>query len=313
MSDASSFPDGFFARQDESDDALFYALPRFVVHIDEATIAALTDAYRELLPPGGDVLDLMSSCVSHLPDDVSFGRVAGLGMNQAELAANARLTEHVVHDLNREPELPYAKESFDAVVNAVSIQYLTRPVEVLRSVARVLRPGGLHLVALSHRCFPTKAIQGWLATDDRFHDRHIGPRRSDIETMLETLDLRSLDELVESALPASIRMKGDLELETPRSEHQILDELRGLADRNTIFRSFIGMGYHECLVPPVIQRGILENPAWYTAYTPYQAEISQGRLEALLNFQTLIADLTGLPVANASLLDEATAAAEAMP
>jgi len=149
-------------------------------------------------------------------------------------------------------------------------------------------------------------------TDDRFHERHIGPRRSDIETMLATLDLGSLDELVDRALPASIRMKGELELETPRSEHQILDELRGLAGRNTIFRSFIGMGYHECLVPPVIQRGILENPAWYTAYTPYQAEISQGRLEALLNFQTLISDLTGLPVANASLLDEATAAAEAM-
>jgi glycine dehydrogenase len=148
--------------------------------------------------------------------------------------------------------------------------------------------------------------------EDRFAARHVGPRPSEIETMLETLGLASLDELVDRALPASIRMRGELELEPPRLEHEILDELRELADRNSIFRSFIGMGYHECRVPPVIQRGILENPSWYTAYTPYQAEISQGRLEALLNFQTLVSELTGLPVSNASLLDEATAAAEAM-
>jgi glycine dehydrogenase len=153
---------------------------------------------------------------------------------------------------------------------------------------------------------------GAKTVDDRFAARHIGPRRSDIESMLETLGLGSLDDLIDRALPASIRTKGKLELEPPRSEHEILDELRELADRNAVFRSFIGMGYHECLVPPVIQRGILENPSWYTAYTPYQAEISQGRLEALLNFQTLVSDLTGLPVSNASLLDEATAAAEAM-
>ncbi|MDJ0850288.1 MAG: methyltransferase domain-containing protein [Myxococcota bacterium] len=161
MAADTGFPAGFFDRQDESDDALFYSMPRFVVHIDEATIAALTDAYRELLPPGSDVLDLMSSWVSHLPEDLAFARVAGLGMNGAELEANPRLTEHVVHDLNRDPELPYESESFDAVVNAVSIQYLTRPVEVFRSVARVLRPGGVHLVAMSHRCFPTKAIRAW--------------------------------------------------------------------------------------------------------------------------------------------------------
>ncbi len=161
MTEATAFPPGFFDRQDEADDALFYALPRFVVHIDEATIAALTAAYRELLPQGGDLLDLMSSCVSHLPEDVSYGRVAGLGMNGAELEANPRLTERRVHDLNRDPELPYESASFDAVVNAVSIQYLTRPVEVFRSVARVLRPGGVYAVAMSHRCFPTKAIRAW--------------------------------------------------------------------------------------------------------------------------------------------------------
>lgn len=155
------FPAGFFDRQDESDDARFYGTPRFVVHIDSATIAALSQAYRELLPEGAVVLDLMSSWVSHLPEEVGYSRVVGIGMNESELAANPRLTAHRVHDLNRDPELPCDDASFDAVVNAVSIQYLTRPVEVFRSVARVLRPGGLHLVALSHRCFPTKAVRAW--------------------------------------------------------------------------------------------------------------------------------------------------------
>jgi SAM-dependent methyltransferase len=156
-----SFPRGFFDRADESDDAGFYAAARLVLHIDDATVAALTAAYRELLGPGADVLDLMSSWVSHLPAELELGRVAGLGMNEEELARNPRLTDHVVHDLNRDPELPYADASFDAVLNAVSIQYLTRPAEVLRSAARVLRPGGLHVVSLSHRCFPTKAIRAW--------------------------------------------------------------------------------------------------------------------------------------------------------
>ena len=157
----AQFPQGFFDRQDESEDAGFYAQPRFVVHIDDATIRALTEAYRELLPESGAVLDLMSSWVSHLPEDRSFSRVAGLGMNEAELARNPRLDDHRVHDLNLDPELPYPDASFDAVVNAVSIQYLTRPVDVFRSAARVLRPGGVHVVAMSHRLFPTKAIRAW--------------------------------------------------------------------------------------------------------------------------------------------------------
>lgn len=166
---ARSFPEGFFDRADPSPDAAFYAAPRFVTHIDDATIDALTGVYRELLPKGGDLLDLMSSWVSHLPADGAYARVAGLGMNEAELAANPRLTDSVVHDLNREPELPYPDATFDAVVNAVSIQYLVRPVDVFRSVARVLRPGGLHLIALSHRLFPTKAIRAFhvLGRDER--------------------------------------------------------------------------------------------------------------------------------------------------
>jgi SAM-dependent methyltransferase len=154
-------PAEFFDRQDRSDDAQFYSMPRLVVHIDAATIEALTAVYREILPPRGAILDLMSSWVSHLPEDVEFTRVAGLGMNGVELAHNPRLTDHVVQDLNQQPELPYAAGSFDAIVNAVSIQYLTRPVEVFRSCARALRPGGIYAVALSHRCFPTKAIRAW--------------------------------------------------------------------------------------------------------------------------------------------------------
>ena len=148
-------------RDDESLDAHFYVEPRLVTHIDDVTIQALTGLYRELLPAGSDVLDLMSSWISHLPVDLQLGRVAGLGMNATELAANERLCEYVVHDLNAEPRLPYADAAFDAVLNAVSIQYLIQPLPVFREIARVLRPGGLALVAMSHRLFPTKAVAGF--------------------------------------------------------------------------------------------------------------------------------------------------------
>jgi len=145
-----------------------------------------------------------------------------------------------------------------------------------------------------------------------FVHRHIGPSEHDSRAMLEILGLSSLDELVDRTIPAQIRLKQPLRLEEPQTEHAVLTRLREMASQNKVFRSYIGMGYYDCITPPVIQRNILENPGWYTQYTPYQPEISQGRLEALLNFQTMIADMTGLPVANASLLDEATAAAEAM-
>ncbi|RMF86022.1 MAG: glycine dehydrogenase (aminomethyl-transferring), partial [Planctomycetota bacterium] len=148
--------------------------------------------------------------------------------------------------------------------------------------------------------------------DDSFARRHIGPRDGDIVEMLAALGVDSLDALIDETIPASIRLAEPLRLDPPRSEHELLAELRDIARQNEIRRSLIGMGYYDTITPPVIQRNILENPGWYTQYTPYQAEISQGRLEALLNFQTLVADLTGLPLANASLLDEATAAAEAM-
>src|SRR5688500_4300016 len=130
--------------------------------------------------------------------------------------------------------------------------------------------------------------------------------------MLETVGYGSLDELVDATIPRSIRLERPLALGPERSEYELLRELRTMMSRNRVFRSCLGMGYHDCITPPVIQRNILENPGWYTQYTPYQAEIAQGRLEALLNFQTAVVDLTGLPVANASLLDEGTAAAEAM-
>jgi glycine dehydrogenase len=151
-----------------------------------------------------------------------------------------------------------------------------------------------------------------LFEDDRFDSRHLGPRPADIAAMLKVLGFSSLDDLVDAIVPADIRLKRPLALPAALTERQALDEMRTLADQNQVFRSYLGLGYSDTITPPVILRNIFENPGWYTAYTPYQAEIAQGRLEALLNFQTVVSDLTGLEVANASLLDEGTAAAEAM-
>jgi len=145
-----------------------------------------------------------------------------------------------------------------------------------------------------------------------FGDRHIGPGAADIRSMLATLGVTSVETLISQAVPQSIRLERDLDMPAPASEHAALAELSAIMAQNTVLKSFIGNGYHGCLVPSVIQRNMFENPAWYTAYTPYQAEISQGRLEMLFHFQTLVTELTGLPVASASLLDEATAVAEAV-
>ena len=147
---------------------------------------------------------------------------------------------------------------------------------------------------------------------ERFADRHIGPSPEDIQEMLRVVGFPTLDTMIDAAVPQQIRLKKPLALPAARSEVELLAELKAIMSKNKVSRSYIGMGYYDCITPPVIQRNILENPGWYTQYTPYQAEISQGRLEALLNFQTMVADLTGLDIANASLLDEATAAAEAM-
>ncbi|MEJ2871298.1 methyltransferase domain-containing protein [Actinomycetospora sp. OC33-EN08] len=159
---------GFFDRSDPRDDAVFYRPPRLVQHIDDAAVAAV-GAYYDEVGADGDVLDLMSSWVSHLSTPPRHLTV--LGMNHAELAANTWAHERVVHDLNTDPRLPFADASFDTVVSTVSVDYLTQPVAVFTDVARVLRPGGRFAITFSNRCFPTKAVRGWLATDDAGHVR----------------------------------------------------------------------------------------------------------------------------------------------
>src|SRR4026208_857149 len=147
---------------------------------------------------------------------------------------------------------------------------------------------------------------------DSFARRHIGPNEEEIRAMLREVGFDNLGALIDATVPKDIRLKGDLNLPDAKSEGEALAELRAIAQKNKIARSFIGAGYYDCITPPVIQRNILENPGWYTAYTPYQAEIAQGRLEALINYQTMVTDLTGMEIANASLLDEGTAGGEAM-
>ena len=158
-----------FRRYDESPDADFYAFPRLVTHIDNAAIAAVTQLYREYFPAGGRVLDLMSSWVSHLPPEVEYVRVVGLGMNADELAANPRLDEYIVQSLNDTPRLPFPDASFDACGVCVSIQYLTDPVTVLGEVARVLTPHAPLIITFSNRCFPTKAVAVWQSLSDADH------------------------------------------------------------------------------------------------------------------------------------------------
>ncbi|MGH7954313.1 MAG: aminomethyl-transferring glycine dehydrogenase, partial [Limisphaerales bacterium] len=147
--------------------------------------------------------------------------------------------------------------------------------------------------------------ENFLPHPDQFVRRHIGPNANDAKEMLALLGFKNLDELVDAAVPKKIRLNKKPNLPAAKSEFEALAEIKKIAGENKVFRSFIGMGYYDCITPPVIQRNVLENPSWFTQYTPYQAEISQGRLEALLNFQTMVSDLTALDIANASLLDEA--------
>ena len=169
MSDAPHLPAELFRREDESPDPLFYLEPRFTVHIDDAAIAAVAAVYRELLPEGGEILDLMSSWRSHLPEDRAYARVVGLGLNAEEMADNPQLDEYVVHDLNADTRLSFADASYDGAVCTVSVQYMTRPVATFREVNRVLRPGAPFILTYSNRCFPTKAVAAWLATNDTQH------------------------------------------------------------------------------------------------------------------------------------------------
>jgi SAM-dependent methyltransferase len=161
-----AFPPEFFDRADATDDAEFYAIPRFVTHIDDGAIAAVGDLYAEL-GLDGDVLDLMSSWVSHFREQPRSLTV--LGMNREELAANRHATSRVIHDLNADQRLPFDDASFDAAVCCVSVDYLIRPIPVFKDVARVVRPAGVFVCTFSNRCFPTKAIRGWLTTTDEQH------------------------------------------------------------------------------------------------------------------------------------------------
>jgi SAM-dependent methyltransferase len=161
--DLADFPPQAFAKQDPTPDPLFYAQPRFVTHIDDHAIAAVTALYREVFPAGGAILDLMSSWVSHLPPDVAYGEVIGHGMSEEELKANRRLSRFFVQDLNESAALPLGDQSIDAIALCVSVQYLQRPVAVFRDALRVLKPGGVIAITFSNRCFPTKAVLIWQA------------------------------------------------------------------------------------------------------------------------------------------------------
>jgi hypothetical protein len=167
--DGLGLPPGAFARIDDTDDELFYEPSRLVLHIDDGAVAALTELYRSVLPPGGALLDLMSSWVSHLPPEIDYSEIIGHGMNPDELAANPRLSRWFVQNLNRDPQLPLADASLDAAMICVSIQYLQRPVAVVREIRRALRPGAPLIVSFSNRCFWTKAVAVWRALDDQGH------------------------------------------------------------------------------------------------------------------------------------------------
>jgi SAM-dependent methyltransferase len=167
----SSLPEEAFRRTDEAPDEEFYLTPRLVTHIDDQAIAAVTQLYRELFPAGGEILDLMSSWVSHLPPEIEYRRVIGLGMNEVELRRNDRLHSYVVQNLNINPRLAFGDAEFDGCGICVSIDYLTRPIEVLREVGRVLKVGSPTIISFSNRCFPSKAVAIWHQLDDRGHMR----------------------------------------------------------------------------------------------------------------------------------------------
>ena len=185
-----SLPREAFRRYDETPDEVFYLLPRYVTHIDDRAIAAVTQLYRELFPPGGKVLDLMSSWISHLPPEIEYRRVVGLGMNEVELRRNERLDAYVVQNLNTNPRLPFGDAEFDGVGICVSIDYLVRPVEVLREVGRVLGVGSPVVITFSNRCFPSKAIALWHQLDDRGHMRLVEHYLQEPESFR---NIRSLD------------------------------------------------------------------------------------------------------------------------
>ncbi|HEY3916170.1 MAG TPA: methyltransferase domain-containing protein [Stellaceae bacterium] len=188
--DLPELPPQAFTKEDPAPDPLFYTSPRFVTHIDERAVAAVTALYRALFPAGGTILDLMGSWVAHLPPEIDYGEVVGHGMNEDELKANPRYTRWFVQDLNADPILPLADAAIDAAAICVSVQYLQHPVAVFAEVKRVLKPGGLIAITFSNRCFPTKAVAIWLGLPMGQHDRLVGLylERAGF-TALETLTL----------------------------------------------------------------------------------------------------------------------------
>jgi hypothetical protein len=204
--DGLGLPSGAFARIDDTDDDLFYEPPRLVLHIDDGAVAALTELYRSVLPPGGVLLDLMSSWVSHLPHEIEYREVIGHGMNAEELAANPRLDRRFVQNLNRDPTLPLADASLDAAMICVSVQYLQQPVAVLREIRRTLRPGSPLVISFSNRCFWTKAVAIWRALDDQGHaalvERYLG------QAGFAAIETRVLTEWVEDVSDPMIAVLG---------------------------------------------------------------------------------------------------------
>jgi hypothetical protein len=186
----STLPEEAFRRADEAPDEEFYRTPRLVTHIDDRAIAAVTQLYRELFPPGGELLDLMSSWVSHLPTEIEYRRVIGLGMNEVELRRNESLDSYVVQNLNTNPGLPFGDAEFDGAGICVSIDYLIRPVEVLREVGRVLKVDAPTIISFSNRCFPSKAVAVWHQLDDRGHMRLVERYLEDAGNFA---DIRSMD------------------------------------------------------------------------------------------------------------------------
>ena len=202
-----NLPPQAFTRWDETSDTLFYSTPRFVTHIDDAAITAVTQLYRETLPRGGAILDLMSSWVSHLPPEIEYSRVVGLGLNAEELAANSRLENYVVQDLNETPVLSFADDEFDAATICVSIQYLQKPVEVLREVERVCKPAAPLVVTFSNRCFPTKAVALWQSLDDAGHGQLVQTYLADAGWQNIRVEDRSPDKMRSDPLYAVVGSK----------------------------------------------------------------------------------------------------------
>jgi SAM-dependent methyltransferase len=186
-----AFAPEHFARVDETPDEMFYSMPRLVTHIDDAACAALSAYYRTILHDGMYILDLMSSCVSHLPEELKPGRTVGHGMNATELKANPQLDEHFVQNLNRNPALPIEDDIFDACLIAVSVQYLVKPLAVLEEIARVLKPGGIVAISFSNRMFPTKAVAIWRGAGDEGHSALVGDylRRTGAFRNIESRDI----------------------------------------------------------------------------------------------------------------------------